>query len=81
MSSKYFTVSPLPLWDEMSTLVTQPRPTLCDSVDCRQPGSSVHGIALQADSLWDEIIRWKMGRYLNKDVDYKSCALVPNSWV
>ena len=33
-------------------VVTQPRPTLCDPVDCSWPGSSVHGI-LQA-----RILEW-----------------------
>lgn len=52
-------------------LVSQSHPTLCDCVDCRQPDSSVHGIALQADSLWDEIIPQVEdgGGCLNKDVD------------
>ena len=33
-------------------LVTQLCPTLCDSMDCSQPGSSDHGI------LWAEILEW-----------------------
>ena len=31
-------------------LVSQPRPTLCDPMDCSPPGSSVHGI------LWAETL-------------------------
>ena len=29
---------------KLKVLVTQPRPTLCDPMDCGPPGSSVHGI-------------------------------------
>ena len=40
---------------KVKMLVTQSRPTLCDSMDCSPPGSSVHGI-LQARILeWDTI--------------------------
>ena len=28
----------------MKVLIAQPCPTLCDSMDCSPPGSSVHGI-------------------------------------
>ena len=37
---------------KVKVLVAQPRPTLCDSVDCSSPGSSLHGI-LQA-----RILKW-----------------------
>ena len=38
------------IFDFVKVLVTQSCPTLCDSVDCSPPGSSVHGI-LQARTL------------------------------
>ena len=39
-------------WSESESEVTQSCPTLCDPVDCRPPGSSIHGI-LQA-----RILEW-----------------------
>ena len=42
--------SALSMTVNMKVLVTQSCPTLCDPVDCSQPGSSVHGI-LQASIL------------------------------
>ena len=33
------------LWFKVKVLVTQSCPTLCDSMDCSTPGSSVHGVS------------------------------------
>ena len=42
---------------KVKVLVTQPRPTLCNSMDCCAPGSSVHGI-LEARILeWAAILQ------------------------
>ena len=40
------------VWGRMKVKVTQLSPTVCDPLDCSQPGSSVHGI-LQA-----RILEW-----------------------
>ena len=39
--------------------VAQPRPTLCDPVDCRLPGSSVHGIFQARVLEWVAISPWQ----------------------
>ena len=52
LAGRFFTTEPL-------VLVVQSCPTLCDSMDCSLPGSSVHGI-LQARILeWDAVSFFK----------------------
>ena len=65
------------LYNNMNQLcvcsVTQSCPTLCDPMDCSQPGSSVHGV-LQA-----RILEWVAISY-SRDASAISMHVSPPSW-
>ena len=56
----------------LCVLVTQSCPTLCDSVDCSPPGSSVHGI-LQARILEWVAISYSRGSSWPRNQTWVSC--------
>ena len=58
----------------MLVLVTQSCPTLCDSMDCSPPGSSVHGI-LQARILEWVAIPFSRGSLWTRDWNPASCTV------
>ena len=57
----------------MKAFVTQLCPTLCDSMDCSPPGSSVRGI-LQARKLEWVAIAFSRGSFRPRDRTWGSCT-------
>ena len=60
---------------EAQVLVTQSCPTLCNAMDCRPPGSSVHGI-LQARILEWVVIPFSRGSSWPRSQTWVSCIAV-----
>ena len=59
-------------WKKVKVLVTQLCPTLCDPMDCRLLGSSVHGI-LQSRILEGVAIPFSRGSSQPRDQTQVSC--------